>query len=154
MTEWIKERAENIRQKEKEHKAERERLVGLAAELKAKTEPFWQDLVGILEDSVKQFNIEFPEGERRIDQFEKSSTTAITIRRNAYPSAAVKINFNATGTGISYAINRTARKGANVVESQGNLVVGLLDGAAVYIEENVHSHEDVAKLFLDPFFGF
>jgi aminopeptidase C len=154
MTQWIKERAEGIRQAEKERKTERERLMVIAADLKAKTEPFWKDLVNVLEESVRQFNIEFPDAERRIDQIEKNSPTALTIKRTAYPAATVKVGFNQTGTSIPYAISTTVRKGANVAESQANLTVGLVNGEAGYIEEKIHTHEDAAKLFLDPFFGF
>jgi hypothetical protein len=154
MTEWIKERAEGIRKAEKEKKVERERLSGLAADLKAKTEPFWKQLVGILEDSVQQFNTEFPDPERRIDGIEKNSATALTIRRSAYPAATVKVGFNSTGTSIPYAISTTARKGANVAENQANLAVGLVDGEAAYLDEGIRTHEDAVKIFLDPFFGF
>ena len=154
MTEWIKVRAEGIRQAEKEKKEERERLSTLATELKAKTEPFWKQLVDVLEESVRQFNIEFPDAERRIDQIEKNSPTALTIKRTAYPAATVKVGFNQAGTSIPYAISTTMRKGANVAESQSNLTVGLVEGEASYVEEKVRTHEDAAKLFLDPFFGF
>ena len=154
MTEWIKERADGIRQVEKERQAEKERLVVVASELKARTEPFWKELVEVLDESIRQFNVEFPEAERRIDQFEKNSATALTIRRTSYPAATVKVGFNQTGTSIPYAISRTPRKGASVVESQANLVVGIVDGEVGYVEETVHTHEDAAKLFLDPFFGF
>jgi hypothetical protein len=154
MTEWIKARAEGIRQAEKEKKEEKERLNVVAADLKAKTEPFWKQLVEVLEDSVRQFNVEFPDPERRIDQIEKNSATALTIRRAAYPAATVKVGFNSTGTSIPYAINTTARKGAGVVESQANLAVGLVDGEAGYVDDKVHSHEDAVKIFLDPFFSF
>lgn len=154
MTEWIKTRAEGIRQAEKDKKEERERVAVLAAQLKAKTEPFWTQLVGILEESVRQFNAEFPDADRRIDPIEKNSPTALTIRRAAYPSATVKVGFSSTGTSIPYAISTTVRKGANVAESQANLTVGVVDGEAGYVEEKVHSHEDAAKLFLEPFFSF
>ena len=154
MTEWIRVRAEGIRQVEKERKEERERLIVTAAELKARLEPFWKELVGVLEESVKQFNIEFPDAERRIDQCERNSPTAVTIRRTAYPAATVKIGLNQAGTSIPYAISRTARKGANVVENQASLTIGIVNGDVGYVEENIHTHEDVAKLFLDPFFGF
>jgi len=154
MTEWIKVRAAGIRQVEKERKAERDRLIVTAAELKAKTQPFWNELVRVLEESVRQFNVEFPEAERRIEQCEKNSPTALTIRRTSYPAATVKVGLNQAGTSIPYAISRTARKGASVVESQANLAIGVVDGEVGYVEEHVHSHEDAAKLFLDPFFGF
>lgn len=154
MTEWIKVRAEEIRQVEKDRKAEKERLIVVASDLKARTEPFWKELVDVLEASVKQFNVEFPDADRRIDQYEKNSPTALTIRRTSYPAATVKVGFNQTGTSIPYAISRTPRKGASVVESQANLIVGIVDGEVGYVEENIHNHEDAAKLFLDPFFGF
>jgi hypothetical protein len=154
MTEWIRLRAEGIRQAEKERKEERERLVVVAAQLKAQTEPFWNELVRVLEESVRQFNIEFPEAERRIDAWEKNSATAVTIRRNAYPAAIVKINFNNAGTAIPYAMSLTARKGASVVENQANLVVGVIEGEPGYADEHVHCHEDAAKVFLEPFFSF
>ena len=154
MTEWIRVRAEGIRASEKERKAERERQIVTATELKARLEPFWKELVEVLEESVKQFNIEFPDAERKIDQYEKNSPTAVTIRRNAYPAATVKIGLNQAGTSIPYAISRTARKGANVVENQASLTIGIVDGEVGYIGENIHTHEDVAKLFLDPFFSF
>ena len=154
MTEWIRVRAEGIRQAEKERKAERERLIVTAAELKARLEPFWQELVGVLEESVKQFNVEFSDTERRIDNCERNSQTAVTIRRTAYPAATVKIGLNQAGTSIPYSISRIARKGANVVENQASLTIGIVDGAVGYVEANIHSHEDVAQLFLDPFFVF
>lgn len=51
MADWIKVRADGIKQAEKERKSERERQIVAANELKAKTEPFWNQLLGILEQS-------------------------------------------------------------------------------------------------------
>ena len=151
---WIRVRAEEIRQAEKERKTERERQTTVANELKAKTEPFWKDLLGILEDSVKEFNQEFPEADRRIDQYERSSATTLIIRRTAYPSATVKVSLNIAGTSIQYSINSTARKGANTSEQQANLLIGMVNGKAGYLEGGVSTHEEVARRLLEPFFEF
>lgn len=154
MTSWIKVRADGIRQAEKEKKAERDRQTTAAHEFKAKTEPFWNELLRVLEQSVKEFNEEFPETERRIDQCERPSATALTIRRTAYPSATVKVTLNTAGTSVQYSMNSTQRKGANTNEQQANLILGVIDGKVGYIEGGVSTHEDVAKRFLEPFFEF
>jgi hypothetical protein len=153
-TTWIKERAEAIRRAEKEKKMERDRQVEAASVLKAKTEPYWRELIGVLEESVKEFNQEFPETERRIDPYEKSSATTLTIRRTAYPSAVVKVSLNIAGTSIQYSINSTQRKGANTNEQQANLIIGIVDDQVGYVEGGVSTHDDVAKRLLEPFFDF
>ncbi len=153
-TSWIKARADEIRRIEKEKKAERERQTIAANELKAKTEPFWKELVAILDESVKEFNQEFPETDRRIDQFEKSSATGLTIRRSAYPSTIVKVGLNTAGTSVQYSISTTPRKGANTSEQQSNLLIGIVAGEVGYLEGGVSTHEDLVRRLLDPFFEF
>src|SRR5688572_20772207 len=148
MTDWIKVRADGIRHAEKEKKAEKDRQVVAASELKAKTEPFWKDLLVVLERSIKEFNEEFPEAERRIDQYEKPFPNILTFRRTNYPSVAVKISLNPAGTSIQYTINSTIRKGANPVENQANLLIRIVDGDVGFAEGNVRTHEDAARLFL------
>jgi hypothetical protein len=154
MSDWIKVRAAEIRSAERERKVERDRQTDAANALKAKAEPFWNNLVGVLQDAVKEFNAEFPETERQIDHFEKSSTSGVTIRRSVYPTAFVKAQLNGGATSIHYTISRTQRKGTDPVEKQGNFVLGLTDGEVGYIEGGAGKHEDVAKIFLEPFFQF
>lgn len=151
---WIKERADAIRRAEKDKKDERDRQNVAANVLKAKTEPFWNELVSVLLQSVKEFNEEFPEPERRIDQCERTSATTLTIRRTSYPSSTLKISLNLAGTSIQFAINSTARKGANTTEQQANLQIGIVAGEVGYVEGGVRTHEDVARRFLEPFFEF
>jgi hypothetical protein len=151
---WIRERAEQIRRTEKEKKDERDRQNVAAGVLKAKTEPFWNELVSVLQDSVKEFNQEFPEPERRIDQCDRTSATTLTIKRTAYPSSTLKISLNMAGTSIQFAINSTARKGANTTEQQVNLQIGVVGTEVGYVEEGVNTHEDVARRFLERFFEF
>ena len=151
---WIKERADGIRRAEKEKKEERDRQNVAASELKAKTEPFWNELVKVLQESIKEFNEEFPEAERRIDQCERSSATTLMIRRTAYPSSTIKISLNVAGTSIQFAINSTPRKGGNTSEQQTNLLIGIVAGDVGYLEGGVSTHEDVARRFLEPFFEF
>jgi hypothetical protein len=153
MSDWIKIRAGQIRLAEKEKKAERERQIETANALKAKVEPFWNDLVSHLQESVKEFNMEFPETERKIDHFEKPSLSGLTIRRTVYPSAFVRAQLN-NGISVHYTISQTYRKGTDPVEKQGNFVFGLVEGDVQYIEGGVCQHEDVARLFLEPFFQF
>jgi len=153
MTDWIKVRANEVRRVENEKKLERERQIVAANELKAKTEPFWQELQRTLDLSIKEFNTEFSEIERRIDQFEKSAV-ALTIRRTSYPAATVKASFNTAGTSIQYSISVTHRKGGNPTEKQSTFAVGVANGEAGYSGNGVASHDDVAKVFLDPFFEF
>jgi hypothetical protein len=154
MSDWIKVRADQIRFAEKQKKDERDRQLEVANALKVKIEPFWNSLVEVLQDSVKAFNSEFPETERRIDHFEKPSSTGVTIRRSTYPTALVRVQLNNGGTSVHYTISRTQRKGTDPMEQQGTLVVGLTDGEVGYTEGTVAKHEDVAKIFLEPFFQF
>jgi hypothetical protein len=154
MSDWIRTRAAEIRLAEKEKKAERERLVEVADALKAKVEPFWGHLVSILEDSVKVFNTEFPETERRIDHFEKTSSTGVTIKRSVYPTGLVKAQLSPSGTSVHYTISRTQRKGTDPTEKQGNFAFGLTNGEAGYVDGGIGNHEEVAKLFMEPFFQF
>ena len=153
MSNWVQVRAGEIRLAEKEKLAERERLAEEARALRAKVEPFWNNLVGTLQDSVKEFNLEFPEAERQIDYFEKPSPTGVTIRRTLYPSAVVKAQLNNGATSVHYTISRTFRKGTDAVEKQGSFAFDLVDGNVGYTD-GLGGHEDVAKLFLEPFFQF
>ena len=154
MSDWIKLRAAEIRSAEKEKKDERDRQAQVASALKAKAEPFWNSLVTVLQESVKDFNVEFPEPERRIDHFERPFPTAVTIRRTVYPAALVRAQLNGSSTSVHYTISRTQRKGSEAVEKQGNFVFGVTNGDVGYVEGGVSQHEDVAKLFLEPFFEF
>ena len=154
MSDWIKVRASEIRLAEKERKAERDRQLEAMNALKAKVEPFWNNLVGVLQNSVNEFNEEFPETERKIDHFEKLAPAGLSIRRSGYPSAMVKAQLNSGATSVHYSISRTQRKGTDPIEKQGNFVLGLTDGEVGYIEGGVGMHEDVARLFLEPFFLF
>ncbi len=153
MSNWVQVRAEEIRRVEKEKKAAGDRQIAIAIDLKAKFAPFWDALLGVLEQSVKDFNAEFPEPERRIDHFDKIAGSMF-IRRSAYPSAAVKIALGNAGTSAQYSISRTPRKGSNAIEKQANLSFVLSDGVVGYAEEGFSTHEDVAKLLLEPFFEF
>ena len=154
MPDWIKVRAAEIRSAEEERRAERNRQIEAANALRVKVEPFWNDLVRTLQESVKEFNSEFHEAERQIDQFDKSSTNSFTIRRVAYPAALVKAQLNNSGNSAHYTISRTPKKGTEAIEKQGSLVFGLMDGEVAYIEGGLIKHDDVAKLFLEPFFQF
>jgi hypothetical protein len=154
MSDWIKVRAAGIRSAEDERKAERNRQMDATKALKARVEPFWNELVGVLQDSVKEFNSEFPETERQIDHFERSSATSVTIRRSAYPAALVRVQLNNGGNSAHYSISRTEKKGTEPVEKQGSFVFSFVDGRVGYLEGDVVNHEDVAKLFLEPFFQF
>src|ERR1051326_6770912 len=152
MSDWITVRAQEIRSAEREKKAERDRQSNAAFALKAKVEPFWAELVAVLEEAVQKFNNEFPEKERQINRFEKPPN-GVSIERTSYPAVFVKAQLNHGATAVSYSINRTARKGVDTVEKQGNFAFGFKDGTAAYIRGFV-DHEDVAKLFLDLFFQF
>jgi hypothetical protein len=154
MSDWIKLRAAGIRAAEQGKKDERDRQIVAANALKAKAEPFWNSLMTVLQDCVKEFNAEFPEPERRIEHIEKPSPTAVTIRRNVYPGVLVRAQLNGSSTAVHYTITRTPRKGSEPVEKSGNFVFGVKDGQVAYTEGEVNEHEDVAKLFLDPFFDF
>jgi hypothetical protein len=154
MSDWIKVRSTEIRLAENEKKVERERQLTAANALKAKVEPFWNELVSCLQDSVQEFNAEFPEPERKIDHFEKSSVSGVVIRRTAYPSGLVKAQLNSSAISVHYTISRTQRRGTDPIEKQGNFSFGLKDGEVCYIEGGVFNHEEVAKLFLEPFFQF
>jgi hypothetical protein len=154
MTDWITARAEGIRNTERERKDERERQIVASNELKAKTQPFWNDLLTVLDQSVQQFNREFPEAERRIDQYDKSTATTLTIRRTSYPAVTVKVSLTSGGISIQYSISVTERKGAIPVEKQANFTLQVIDGEVGYAEGSVNIHEDLAKLFLEPFFAF
>jgi len=153
MSDWITVRASEIRLAEKEQKAARDRQTEAMAALKAKAEPFWNDLIDTLEASVQMFNAEFPEPERRIDHFEKSSTSGLVIERGGYTRAFVKAQLNSGATSVNYSITTTQRKGADAVAKQGNLVLAFMNGKVGY-GDGVGNHEDVAKLFLEPFFQF
>jgi hypothetical protein len=153
MSDWITVRASEIRLAETERKAARDRQSEALAALKAKAEPFWNDLMGMLEASVKVFNAEFPEPERRIDHFEKSPMSGLVIERGVYPKVFVKAQLNSGATSVNYSITTTQRKGADGVAKQGNLVLDFRDGE-VGFADGIGKHEDVAKLFLEPFFQF
>ena len=154
MSNWIRVRATEIKLAEQQKKEERERQLEAANILKAKIEPFWVDLLVVLQTSVEAFNREFPGPERSIDKFEKPSATGVVIRRTAYPGASVRAQLGNGATSLKYTISRTPRKGSDPIETEGSLVLGLTDGEPSYIAEGVSQHEDVAKLLLDPFFMF
>jgi hypothetical protein len=154
MSDWIKVRSAEIKLAEQEKKAEWDHHVAEANALKAKVGPFWTELMSFLQDSVQEFNSEFPEVERHIDKFEKSPSSGLLIRRTAYPSAMVKAQLTGSATSVHYTISLTQRKGGDPVEKQGNFAFGLKDGGVGYIDGGVLNHEDVAKLFLEPFFQF
>src|SRR5688572_28722304 len=119
MPNWIQERANDIRNAEKEKKAEFDRRAVAASDLKTQLSPFWKELVEVLSQSVSEFNLEFSEVNRRIDSFEKLDAYTVMIRRAAYPSATVKVQLNNAGTTVQYLISRTLKKGTNVVEKLG-----------------------------------
>lgn len=154
MSNWIKQRADEIRGAERERRNESERKALAAKDLKAQILPFWNELVETLRQSVSEFNAEFSETDRRIDPFERSDSNIFIIRRSAFPSVAVKVQLSASGTNVQYQISRTPKKGASSVEKQGAFALLVQEGRLCYSEAFLQSHEDVAKLFLDPFFEF
>ena len=153
MSNWVKVRAEEIRRAEQERKTAGDLQVAMANDLKAKFAPFWSELLGVIEQSVTDFNAEFPETERRIDHFDKVASSMF-IRRAAYPSASVKITLNNAGASAQYSISRTPRKGSNPIEKQATVTFALADGVIRYVEEGFSTHEDLAKVLLEPFFEF
>jgi len=154
MPNWIQERANDIRNAEKEKKAEFDRKAVAASDLKSQLNPFWKELVEVLNQSVREFNLEFSEVNRRIDPFEKPDAYTFMIRRAAYPSVAVKVQLNNAGTTVQYLISKTPKKGMNVVEKQGTFSYTVTDGRVGYSDPSFHSHDDVAKVLLDAFFEF
>jgi len=154
MSDWIKVRADEIRRKTEEERVERVRKADVAADLKAKIQPFWNTLTSDLKDAVRRFNEEFPEKERQIDQAELKEPTVLLIRRTAYPAVSVKTQLNNAGTSVQYTISVTRRKGTDPTEHQGTFAFGLVDGEAGFVEGTIKNNEDVARIFLEPFFEF
>ena len=154
MPDWIKGRADEIRRKAEEDRVERNRRNDAAADLKAKTQPFWNDLMSDLKEAVRRFNEEFPEKERLIDQVEHKEATILLIRRTAYPAVYIKTSLNTSGTTVQYTITQTRRRGTDAVETQGTFSFGVVDGEVGYVGNGLKTHEDVAKIFLEPFFEF
>ena len=153
MSNWIKERADEVRRIEKQRKEDFDRKVVAASDLRTLLRPLWKELVETVEQSIRQFNSEFPEANRQIDPFEKGADN-FAIRRVAYPSVLVKVQLNQAGTAVQYSISQVLRKGANTVEKQAGFSYTAGDGQPGYADPNLRSHEDVAKLLLEPFFEF
>ena len=101
-----------------------------------------------------RFNEEFPETERRIDQVEHKEPTVLLIRRTQYPAVYIKTSLNNTGTSVQYTISQTKRKGTDTVEHQGTFGFGIVDGEVRYVGNGIKTNEDVARIFLEPFFEF
>ena len=154
MPDWIKTRADEIRRKAEEDRVERTRKADVAADLKARTQPFWDTLVSDLKDTVRRFNEEFPEKERQIDQLEHKDPTVLLIRRTSYPAVYVKTVLNNAGTTVQYTISITRRKGTDPTERQATFGFGIVDGEVGYVADGVKTNEDVARIFLEPFFEF
>ena len=154
MSDWIKTRADEIRRKTEEDRVERVRKSDVAAELKAKIQPFWNTLITDLKEAVRRFNEEFPEKERQIDQVELKEPTVLVLRRTSYPAVNIKTQLNNAGTSVQYTVGVTRRKGSDPVEQQGTFAFGLIDGEAGFLGDVIHTNEDVAKIFLEPFFEF
>jgi hypothetical protein len=154
MSDWIKMRADEIRRKSEEDRVERVRKADVAADLKAKIQPFWNTLVRDLKEAARRFNEEFPEKERQIDQVELKEPTVLVIRRTNYPAVSIKAQLNNAGTSVQYTLSLTRRKGTDPIEQQGTFAFGVVDGDVGFISELVHTNEDVAKIFLEPFFEF
>jgi hypothetical protein len=154
MPDWIKTRADEIRRKAEEDRVERVRKADAAADLKKRIQPFWNSLISDLKEATRRFNEEFPEKERQIDQVELKEPTVFVIRRTAYPAVSIKTQLNTAGTSVQYTINTTRRKGTDSVEQQGAFAFGLVNGEAGYLGDVIHSNEDVARIFLEPFFEF
>lgn len=153
MASWIKERADEVRRIEKQRKEDFDRKVVAASDLKTLLRPLWKELVETVDQSIREFNSEFPEANRKIDPFEKGADT-FAIRRVAYPSVLVKAQLNPAGTAVQYSISQVLRKGANTVERQAAFSYRAGDGQPAYSDTNLRSHEDVAKVLLEPFFEF
>ena len=154
MSDWIKTRADEIRRKAEEDRVERVRKADVAAVLKAKIQPFWSTLVTDLKESVRRFNEEFPERERQIDQVELKEPTVLLIRRTNYPAVSIKTQLSNSRTSVNYTISVTRRKGTDAIEQQGTFAFSVVDGAVVLVSETIHTNEDVARIFLEPFFEF
>src|SRR5437762_12474166 len=154
MSDWIKTRADEIRRKTEEDRVERVRKADFAADLKAKIQPFWNNLASDLKEAARRFNEEFPEKERQIDQVDLKEPTLLVIRRSNYPVVNVKIQLTTAGTSVQYTISLTRRKGADVIEHQGTFAFGVVNGEVGFVGDVLHTSEDVAKIFLEPFFEF
>jgi hypothetical protein len=154
MSDWIKARADEIRRKAEEDRVERIRKSDVAADLKAKIQPFWNALVMDLKEAARRFNEEFPEKERQIDQVELKEPTVLVIRRTGYPAVNIKTQLNHAGTSVQYTVSLTRRKGTDAIEQQGTFAFGLVNGEAGFLSDVIHTNEDVARIFLEPFFEF
>lgn len=154
MSDWIKIRADEIKRKAEADRVERNRKADVAADLKAKIQPFWSTLVSDLKESVRRFNEEFPEKERQIDQVDNKDTAVLLIRRTAYPAVSVKSALNNSGTAVQYTISQTRRRGTDPIETQSTFSFGVVDGEVGYVGNGIKANEDVAKIFLEPFFEF
>ena len=154
MSDWIRDRADGIRRKMEEDRLERVRKADAAADLKTKIQPFWNSLVSDIKEAVRRFNEEFPEKERQIDPVDNKEAAVVVIRRTAYPSVSIKTVLNNTGTAVQYTINQTRRRGADSTEAHGTFAFGIVDGAVGYVGDGLKTNEDVAKIFLEPFFEF
>jgi hypothetical protein len=154
MSDWIKTRADEIRRKTEQDRVERVRKADVAADLKAKIQPFWTALVADIKEAVRRFNEEFPEKERQIDQVEQAAATVLVIRRTSYPAASVKTQLNTAGVSVQYTISLTRRKGGDSIEQQGSFAFDVVDDRVGFVSEVIKTNEDVARIFLEPFFEF
>ena len=154
MSDWIKQRAEEIRNAEKQKKLEAERRATAASDLKTQILPYWADFVDSVKQSVAEFNSEFPDASRRIDVFERPDSDTFTVRRTAFPSVTVKAQLNNAATTVQYTISRVPRKGMNTVEKQDSFSYLVKDDKPCYANPLFQSHEDVTKVLLDAFFEF
>ena len=154
MPDWIKVRADEIRRKAEEDQQEKKRKTDAAVLLKEKTAPFWNSLVSDLKEAVRRFNEEFPEKERQIDPLELTMGTGMVIRRAAYPAVTVKIQLTQSGTSVNYTISQTKRRGADATEQHSAFAFGVVEGEVAYLGDTLKTNQDVAMIFLEPFFEF
>jgi hypothetical protein len=94
-----------------------------------KAEPFWNNLVFLLQDSVKEFNVEFPETDHG----------GWFISRGFRP--------------VTRSPELQGRE-PSLSKSRETLFSALPARMSATVDGGVNKHEDVAKLFLEPFFQF
>ncbi len=150
--EWIKKRAAEARKQHKhaEWLAHKKRVV------ESHSPEFFNELAALIEKSVKAFNEEFIEPERKIQEMERG-VGRFVIRRDGASAVRLDCRLDQAGHFIHYRVTRPAAVKSRIYQHDASLEFDLSGKNEILLKTSDQvpmSLQQISQLLLEPFFKF
>jgi hypothetical protein len=147
MPDWLKEKADQIKQEEGARKGERERL----ARIKAQAPEVCAAVATTTERLVTEFNETFRSKPRKQLEFERVPPHGFFVRKPSYPGLVLETWLDLDAQEYHYSLSGAVGKDSPV-RTQGTLVLHLDEAGQLQLKSMMKTlnTEEVARFLLEP----